>query len=100
MLLPWLARLLARGRRGVHLCEWLTEPRWATDARLPMRRHSNYGRTNERIASGHGFEGALAAIDFRTLLRAAMLLPNVLKDKLLLLPVVGAPPFIISIRRW
>ncbi len=27
VLLPWLARLLARDGRGAHVCEWLTEPR-------------------------------------------------------------------------
>jgi 23S rRNA (adenine2030-N6)-methyltransferase len=27
VLLPWLAGLLARGGRGHHVCEWLTEPR-------------------------------------------------------------------------
>ena len=26
-LMPWLAALLARGGRGAHVCEWLTEPR-------------------------------------------------------------------------
>ncbi len=26
-LMPWLAALMARGGRGAHVCEWLTEPR-------------------------------------------------------------------------